>query len=50
MSRIISELLGATEPMFSIAIKQLEQASGKPGIDVRLTGEIIGQVIQKQKT
>ncbi len=49
MSRIISELLGATEPMFSIAIKQLEQASGKPGIDVRLTGEIIGQVIQKTK-
>jgi len=47
MSRIISELLGATEPMFSIAIKQLEQASGKPGIDVRLTAEVIGQVIQK---
>ncbi|MBP7820918.1 hypothetical protein KA025_02280 [Candidatus Saccharibacteria bacterium] len=49
MSRIISELLGATEPMFSIAVKQLEQASGKPGVDVRLTGEIIGQVIQKTK-
>jgi hypothetical protein len=47
MSRFISELLGATEPMFSIAVKQLEQASGKPGVDVRLTGEIIGQVHQK---
>lgn len=49
MSRIISELLGATEPMFSIAVKQLEQASGKPGVDVRLTAEIIGQVQQKTK-
>jgi hypothetical protein len=47
MSRLISELLGATEPMFSIAVKQLEQASGKPGVDVRLTAEIIGQVHQK---
>ena len=47
MSRMISELLGATEPMFSIAVRQLEQASGKPGVDVRLTAEIIGQVYQK---
>ena len=35
--------------MFSIAIKQLEQASGKQGVDVRLTAEIIGQVHQKTK-
>lgn len=47
MSRIISELLSATEPMFSIAVKKLEQASGNPGADVRLTAEIIGQVQQK---
>lgn len=37
MSQLISNLLGATEPMFSIAINQLEKASGKPGVDVRLT-------------
>lgn len=49
MSRLISELLLATEPMFSIAVKQLEQASGKPGVDVRLTAEIIGQVQQKTR-
>jgi len=49
MSKLISNLLGATEPMFSIAIKQLEQASGKQGVDVRLTAEIIGQVHQKTK-
>lgn len=47
MSRMISELLCATEPMFGIALKQLEQASGKPGVDVRLTAEIIGQIHQK---
>lgn len=47
MSRIISELLAANEPSFSMAIQQLEKVSGKPGVDVRLTAEIIGQVIQK---
>ncbi len=47
MSKMISELLGATEPMFSMAIKQLEDASGRPGVDVKLTAEIIGQVFQK---
>ncbi len=49
MSQLISNLLGATEPMFSIAINQLEKASGKPGVDVRLTAEIIGQVFQKTR-
>lgn len=49
MSRLISELLGATEPMFSIAVKQLEQVSGKPGVDVRLTAEIIGLVQLKTR-
>jgi len=49
MSRLISELLGATEPMFSIAVRQLEETTGKQGIDVRLTAELIGQVQQKTK-
>ncbi len=44
MSRMISELLGATEPLFSLAVKQLEEASGNPSADVRLTAEIVGKV------
>jgi hypothetical protein len=44
MSKTISELLGATEPMFSIAIRQLEEASGNPSADVRLTAEIVGKI------
>lgn len=44
MSRMLSELLGATEPMFSLALKQLEKASGNPSVDVRLTSEIIGKI------
>ena len=44
MSKMLSELLGATEPMFSLALKQLEKASGNPSVDVRLTSEIIGKV------
>jgi hypothetical protein len=49
MSRILSELLGATEPMFSIALKQLEQASQNPSVDVRLTAEIIGKIQLKTR-
>jgi hypothetical protein len=44
MSKLLSELLGATEPMFSLALKQLEEASGLPSVDVRLTAEIVGKV------
>lgn len=44
MSRTISELLGAIEPLFSMAVQQLEQASGNPSADVRLTAEIVGKI------
>lgn len=41
MSRLLSELLGASEPDFSLMLKYLESASGQPSSDVRLTAEII---------
>ena len=44
MTRLISELLAAEEPMFSMAVKQLEQASGNMSVDVRLSAEIVGKV------
>ncbi len=44
MSRMLSELLGATEPLFSLSVRQLEHESGKPGVDVRLSAEIIGKI------
>lgn len=43
MSRMLSELLGAAEPMFTIALKQLEQASGNTSADVRLSAEVVGK-------
>ena len=49
MSRLLSDLLGATEPMFSLAIRQLEEVSGASGADIRLSAEIIGQVQLKTK-
>ena len=49
MSRIISELLGANEPLFSLSVKQLEDVTGKQGIDVRLTAEIIGLIQLKTR-
>lgn len=49
MSKMLSKLLGANEPMFSLALKQLEEASGRPSVDVRLTAEIIGKVQIKTK-
>lgn len=44
MSRMLSELLGAKEPLFSMSLTQLEHASGDPGADVRLTAEIVGTI------
>lgn len=49
MSKLISDLLGAEEPLFSISLRQLEKITGNPAIDVRLTAEIIGKVRMKMK-
>lgn len=49
MSRLLSELLAAEEPLFGMAIKQLEQASGNTSVDVRLTAEIVGKVHMKMR-
>lgn len=49
MSKLISDLLGAEEPLFSISLRQLEKTTGNPAVDVRLTAEIIGKVRMKIK-
>ena len=41
MPNLLSQLLAADEPLFSMSIKQLEDASGSTGMDVRLISEII---------
>ena len=41
MSKLLSQLLGAGEPMFSIALNKLEHAGGSLGVDVKLTADII---------
>lgn len=40
MAKFLRDLLDAEEPVFSVAVKQLEQASGRLGADARLIGEI----------
>ncbi|QQG51287.1 MAG: hypothetical protein HZB75_02155 [Candidatus Saccharibacteria bacterium] len=40
MAKFLRDLLDAEEPVFSVAIRQLEQASGRLGADARLIGEI----------
>ncbi len=47
MTRFLSEALGAVEPRFSQEIRQLEQAAGLPGTDIRLTAAIIQQTRNK---
>lgn len=41
MGNLISQLLAAEEPLFTMGVKQLEEASGRPGMDVRLIAEIL---------
>lgn len=40
MAKILRDLLEAEEPIFSLAIRQLEQASGEQGRDIQLVSEI----------
>jgi hypothetical protein len=49
MSRLLSELVGADEPLFSVSIAQLERASGQQSVDVRLTADIIAASHQKMR-
>lgn len=48
MSRFLSQLLEAKEPMFSLALRQLEQDSGKKGIDINLGTEIQQKIKTKK--
>lgn len=47
MTRYLSLALGAQEPIFSQSIRQLEQASGAPSADIRLTADIQNRTRQK---
>lgn len=40
MTRALSELLGAQEPTFRLGLRQLENASGGPNEDIRLSTEV----------
>jgi hypothetical protein len=41
MTRVLSELLGTTGPMFQLSLRQLEGSSGGPNNDIRLSSEIL---------
>jgi hypothetical protein len=47
MTRYLSQLLGAREPTFSQSIQQLEQASGMPSADIRLSTDLMQRARQK---
>lgn len=40
MAKILRDLLDATEPLFSLSLRQLERASGEAAEDARLIGDI----------
>lgn len=48
MARLISDLLAAEEPLFSISLRQLEALTGRTGADVQLATEISNRVRQKK--
>src|SRR5690606_34228699 len=40
MAKFLSDLLDAEEPLFTQAVRQLEEVSGRHGADVKLIGDI----------
>ena len=49
MAQVLADLLGADDSVFSLAMQQLEDASGRPSIDVRFIAELETTVRQKTK-
>jgi hypothetical protein len=49
MAKFLRDLLDAEEPIFSKALMQLEQASGRPGADARLIGDITEKAHQSMR-
>jgi hypothetical protein len=47
MSRVLAELMGATEPTFRAQLARLEQAAGMPGADIRLMLQVVNQTREK---
>src|SRR5580698_6871724 len=47
MTRYLSQALGAEEPHFSQSVAALEQASGLPSEDIRLSSEIMQRAREK---
>lgn len=47
MAKILRDLLDAEEPVFSLSLRQLEQASGQKGVDVKLIAEIAQKMHSK---
>jgi hypothetical protein len=47
MTRYLSQALGAEEPHFSQNIAALEQASGLPSEDIRLSSEVMQRAREK---
>ena len=47
MTRMLSQLLDAQEPDFRLGIRELEQASGGPNSDIRLSADIMQRVNEK---
>lgn len=41
MTRVLSELLDAREPSFRLSLNALENSTGRPNADIRLTAEIV---------
>jgi len=46
MAKILRDLLDATEPVFSLSLRQLEKASAHSGADAKLIGEIAQKMHQ----
>lgn len=50
MSRVLAELLGAEEPAFRLGLRRLEETTGLPANDIRLTVQIEHDVRQKMRS
>lgn len=49
MAKFLRDLLDAKEPLFSLSLQQLEQASGNTGVDTKLIGDILAKAHESMR-
>lgn len=50
MARVLRELIGATEPSFTLRLRELEEATGRHTVDISLASDVLSKLANKLRS